>query len=55
MTETRDFQPAARNVVFVFIQINTFTYLMKMSMYQTNSVHVKLYSYSTDVSDIYDL
>ena len=38
--------------VFVFIQINTFTYLRKMSMYQTNSVYVKLLR---DVSDIYDL
>jgi len=33
---------AARRVVF---QINTFMYLRKMSMYQTNSVYVKLYSY----------
>ena len=38
---------AARSVVFVFIQINTFKYLRKMSMYQTNSVCVKLYLYST--------
>ena len=37
----------ARSVVFVFIQINTFTYLRKMSIYQTNSVYVKLYLYST--------
>ena len=37
----------ARSVVFVFIQINTFTYIRKMSIYQTNSVHVKLYLYST--------
>ena len=37
----------ARSVVFVFIQINTFTYLRKMSIYQTNSVYVKLYVYST--------
>ena len=28
----------AGSVVFVFIQINTFTYLGKMSIYQTNSV-----------------
>ena len=35
---------AARSVVFVFFQINTFTYLRKMSVYQTNSVYVKLYS-----------
>ena len=35
---------AARSVVFVFIQINTFTYLRKMSVYQTNSMYVKLYS-----------
>ena len=33
--------------VFVFIQINTFTYLRKMSIYQTNSVYVKLYLYRT--------
>ena len=33
----------ARSVVFVFIQINTFTYLRKMSIYQTNSVYVKIY------------
>ena len=38
---------AARSVVFVLIQINTFTYLRKMSIYQTNSVYVKLYLYST--------
>ena len=38
---------AARSVVFVFIQINTFTYLRKMSVYQKNSVYVKLYLYST--------
>ena len=38
---------AARSVVFVFIQINTFTYLRKMSSYQTNSVYVKLYLYTT--------
>ena len=31
---------AVRSVVFVFIQINTFTYLKKTSMYQTNSVYV---------------
>ena len=37
----------SRSVVFVFIQINTFTYLRKMSIYQTNSVYVKLYLYST--------
>ena len=37
----------ARSVVFVFIQINTFTYLRKMSVYQTNSVYVKLNLYST--------
>ena len=39
----------ARSVVFVFIQINTFTYLGKMSIYQTNSVYVivKLYLYNT--------
>ena len=37
----------ARSVVFVLIQINTFTYLRKMSVYQTNSVYVKLYLYST--------
>ena len=29
------------------IQINTLTYLRKMSMYQTNSMYVKLYLYST--------
>ena len=38
---------AARSVEFVFIQINTFTYLRKMSVYQKNSVYVKLYLYST--------
>ena len=39
---------AARSVVCVFfIQINTFTYLRKMSIYQTNSVYVKLSLYST--------
>ena len=38
---------AARSIMFVFIQINTFTYLRKMSIYQTNSVYVKLYLYST--------
>ena len=37
---------AVRNV-FVFIQINTFPYHRKMSMYQTNSVYVKLYLFST--------
>ena len=37
----------ARSVVFVLIQINTFTYLRKMSIYQTNSMIVKLYLYST--------
>ena len=39
----------ARSVVFVFIQISTFTYLGKMSIYQTNSVYVivKLYLYNT--------
>ena len=37
----------ARSVVFVFIQINTSTYLRKMSIYQTNSMYVKLYLYST--------
>ena len=37
----------ARSVAFVFIQINTFTYLRKMSIYQLNSVNVKLYLYST--------
>ena len=36
----------ARSIVFVVIQINTFTYLRKMSIYQTNSVYVKLYLYS---------
>ena len=36
-----------RRIVFVFIQINTFMYLRKMSIYQTNSVYVKLYLYST--------
>ena len=30
----------ARSVVFVLIQINTFTYLRKMSVCQTNSVYV---------------
>ena len=44
---------AAWSVVFVFIQINTFVYLRKMAMYQTNSVYVKLVH--DDVSDIYDL
>ena len=38
------FSPAddadARSIVFVFIQINTFTYLRKMSIYQMNSVYV---------------
>ena len=29
---------AAQSVVFVFIQINTFTYLRKMSIYQMNSI-----------------
>ena len=38
---------AAQSVVFVFIQINTFTYLRRMSMYQTNSMYVQLYLYST--------
>ena len=39
---------AARSVVCVFfIQINTFTYLRKISIYQTNSVYVKLSLYST--------
>ena len=38
---------AARSVVFVFIKISTLTYLRKISMYQTNSVYVKLYLYST--------
>ena len=38
---------AARSIVFVFIQINTFMYLRKMSIYQTNSVYVKLYLYRT--------
>ena len=53
MTETRDFQlqttddADARRVVFVFMQINTFTYIRKMSIYQTNSVYAKLYLYST--------
>ena len=37
----------ARSVVFVFIQINTSTYLRKMSIYQTNSVYDKLYLFST--------
>ena len=37
----------ARSVVFVFIQIYTFTYLRKMSIYQTNSVYLKLYLHST--------
>ena len=37
----------ARSVVFVFIQINTFTYFRKMSIYQTNSVYVKLYLHHT--------
>ena len=41
------YDAAARSVVFVFIQINTFTYLRKMSIYQTNSMYVKLYLYST--------
>ena len=37
----------ARSIMFVFIQINTFTYLRKMSIYQTNGMYVKLYLYST--------
>ena len=59
--ESRDQNPgfsaaddtAARSVMFVFIQINTSTYVCvcvcvwKMSIYQTNSVYVKLYLYST--------
>ena len=33
--------------LFSFKSILSFTYLRKMSIYQTNSVYVKLYSYST--------
>ena len=50
MTETRDFQLQTTQMLeasFVFIQINTFTYLRKISIYQTNSVNVELYLYST--------
>ena len=51
MTETRDFQLQTMQMLeascLFFIQINTFTYLRKMSIYQTNSVNVKLYLYST--------
>ena len=51
MTETRDFQMKTTQMLeasclFSFI-FNTFTYLRKMSIYQTNSVYVKLYLYST--------
>ena len=38
---------AAQSVMFIFIQINTFMYLRKMSICQTNSVYVTLYLYST--------
>ena len=51
MTETRDFEMQTTQMLeassFFFKQINTFTYLRKMSIYQTNSVYVKLYLYST--------
>ena len=52
VTETRDFQLQTTQMLeasclFSFSQINTFTYLRKMSIYQTNSVYVKLYLYST--------
>ena len=38
---------AAQSIVFAFFQINTLTYRRKMSLYQTSSVYVRLYLYST--------
>ena len=49
MTETRDFQLQTTQMLEAscLFSFNTFMYLRKMSIYQTNSVYVKLYLYRT--------
>ena len=56
MTETQDFQLQTTQLLEAscLFSFKSFTYLGKISLYQTNSVYVKLYLYST-TKVIFDL